>query len=193
MICAHNYVRIFDFVPRIWSRPHDRDCLYIVLSSKKSFSFSQILTHKGSALSLSLSHTHTHILTYRDSTHSFSHTFWLTETVYTHTHTLSLSLSTFWLTEIALSLSLSYILAFRDSTLSLFISTSWNSLTLPVRKTQLNSRNMGAYTFCNLFLSYSAFSVGLVPGSTSHEILSQHTFYSLQDTFNIQSFSEYRR
>ena len=50
---------------------------------------------------------------------------------------------TFWLPETALSL--------------FFISTSRNSLTLPVSKTQLNMRNMGTYTFCNFFLTCSAF------------------------------------
>ena len=34
LVSAHNYVRNFDFVPRIWSRPHDKDCLYILSSSK---------------------------------------------------------------------------------------------------------------------------------------------------------------
>ena len=70
--------------------------------------------------------------------------------------------------------SLSHILTSWDSTLSLFfISTSRNSLTLPLRKTQLNTRNMGAYTLCNLFLSCSAFSVTLVPVSnTATEISS---------------------
>ena len=102
-------------------------------------------------------------------------------------------------------LILFHIFTYRDSTLSFHIVT------------QLNSRNMGAYTFCNLFLSCSAFSVKLLPASntaseilskrqatnmgedtslleyiavffyinTLHEILSPHTFYSLQDTFNI--------
>ena len=51
VICAHNYVRIFDFVPRIWSRPHDKDCLYILSFSKNSFSY--ILTSRDSSLSLS--------------------------------------------------------------------------------------------------------------------------------------------
>ena len=72
----------------------------------------------------------------------------------------------FWLTETAHRHSLSHILIYRDSTLSLslslFISTSRNSLTLPVCETQLNTHNMGAYIFCNLFLSCSAFSVRLV-------------------------------
>ena len=62
----------------IWSRPHDKDFLYIISSSKNSLS---------------------HILTYRDSTHTFSlslsltHTFWFPETV--------LSLSSFRLPETA--------------------------------------------------------------------------------------------
>ena len=126
---------------------------------------------------------------------------------------------TFWLTETAPPLSLFHILIFRDSALSFFISTSRNSLILPVRKTQFNTCNMGAHTFSNLYLSCSAFSVRLVPASntasesssnperettnmgeekfllehiviflyidTSHEILTQHIFYSLQDTFHI--------
>ena len=78
---------------------------------------------------------------------------------HTHTHVLTSRDST-----------LSHILTYRDSALSLSLSlssfsTSINSLTLPVRKTQLNTRNMGAYAFCNLFLSCSAFSVRLVPAS----------------------------
>ena len=48
-----------------------------------------------------------------------------------------------------------------------FISTSRNSLILSVSKTQLNTRNMDAYTFCDLFLSCSAFSVRLVPASNT--------------------------
>ena len=52
-ICAHNYVRTFDFIPHIWSRPHDKDCLYILSSSKNSSS--HILTSRDSSLSLSLS------------------------------------------------------------------------------------------------------------------------------------------
>ena len=57
---------------------------------------------------------------------------------------------TFWLPETALSLSL-------------FISTSRNSLTLPLSKARLNTRNLGAYTFLDLFLTFSAFSVRFVP------------------------------
>ena len=113
VICAHNYVCTFDFILCIWSRPHDKDCLYILLSSKNLLS---------------------HILTYR------------------------------------------------DSTLSLFILTSRNSLTLPVSKTQLNTCNMSAYTFCDLFLSYSAFQLDLFQprtqpqkcGQTPKETNNQH-------------------
>ena len=89
-ICAHNCVCTFDFFPRIWSWPHDKDCLYVLSSSR--ISFSRIVTS-------------------------------------------------------------------RDSTLSLLISTSRNSLTLPVSKTQFNTRNIGADTFCNLFLSSFGFLV----------------------------------
>ena len=124
MICAHNHARVFDFIPCIWSRPHDKDCLYILSSSKNSFS--HISTYGDVSLSLSISLTHTH---------------------------------TFWLPEIVLSL---------------FISTSRNSLTLPVSKTQLNTRNMGAYTFCDPFLSCSAFSVRLVPASNSASEISSN-------------------
>ena len=104
MICAHNFVCIFDFIPRIWSRPHDKDCLYILSSSKNSLS--HILTSRHSSLSLYI-----------------------------------------------------YIYIY------IFISTSRNSLTLSVSKTQLNTRNMGAYTFYDLYISCSAFSVRLVPVS----------------------------
>ena len=55
----------------------------------------------------------------------------------------------------------------RQHTFSLFISTSRNSLTLPLSKTQLNTRNMCAYTFSDFFLSCSAFSVRLVPVSNT--------------------------
>ena len=37
VVCANNYVCNFDFVPLIWSRLHDKDCLYILSSSKNSF------------------------------------------------------------------------------------------------------------------------------------------------------------
>ena len=146
------------FAPLILSRAFGADhmiriCLYILSSSNNSFS--HVLTYRDCTLFLFLTHfdsTHTHI----------SHTFWLqTHThkhTHTHTHTHSLSLP------LSLSLSLS---------LSLFLSTSRNSLTLPVGKTQHNTRNMGAYTFCNLFLSCSAFSVRLIPASnTASEISS---------------------
>ena len=68
--------------------------------------------------------------------------------------------------------SLSHILTYRDSTLSSF-STSRNSSTLSVRKIQLNMRYMGAYSFCDLFLTCFTFSVRLIPVSnTASEILS---------------------
>ena len=37
VVCAHNYVLNFDFVPRFWSRLHDKDWLYILSSFKNSF------------------------------------------------------------------------------------------------------------------------------------------------------------
>ena len=40
VISARNYVHNFDLVPRIWSRLHDKDCLYILSSSKNSLSYS---------------------------------------------------------------------------------------------------------------------------------------------------------
>ena len=61
MVSAHNYVCNFDFVPCIWSRLHDKDCLYILSSSKNSLSL---------------------ILTSRDNTLSFSFTFSLTESTH---------------------------------------------------------------------------------------------------------------
>ena len=64
------------------------------------------------------------ILTYRESTHT-----------HTHTHSLSLSLSlSHILTYRDSTHTLSHILTCRDSSLSLFISTSRNSLTLPLSK-----------------------------------------------------------
>ena len=81
-------------------------------------------------------------------------------------HSLSLSLS------LSLSVSLSL-------SLSLFISTSRNSLTLP----QLNTRNMGAYTFCDLFLSCSAFSVRLVPVSNTASEISSNPERDKQPTW----------
>ena len=63
VMCAHNYVCIFDFVPRIWSRPHDKDCLYIFSSFTFSLTDSTLslspfrLTETAHSLSLSLSHT----------------------------------------------------------------------------------------------------------------------------------------
>ena len=62
----------------------------------------------------------------------------------------------------------------RPQSLSLFISTSRNSLTMPVCKTQFNTHNMGAYTFCNLFLSCSAFSVRLLPASNTASKISSN-------------------
>ena len=101
MICAHNYVRTFDFILRIWNRPHDKDCLYILSSSKNSLlshfnfqwqhplSVTFWLTETGNSLSLSLSlslshthtHTHTHTLIYWGSTLSLS-SFRLPETAW---------------------------------------------------------------------------------------------------------------
>ena len=81
-----------------------------------------------------------------------------------HTHSLSLSLSLHFDLQRQHTLSLSL-------SLSLFILTSRNSFTLPVSKTQINTRNMGAYTFSNFFLCCSAFSVRFVPASnTASEI-----------------------
>ena len=113
-MCAHNYVRIFNFIPLIWSLPHDKDCLYILLSSKNSFSL---------------------------------------------------------------------ILTYKDSALFLFISTSRNSLTLLFSKTQLNKRNMGAHTFCNLFLICSAFSIILVPVSNTASEISSNLERDKQPTW----------
>ena len=75
---------------------------------------------------------------------------------------------------LSLSLSLS---------LSLFISTSRKSLTLPVSKTQLNTRNMGVYTFCDLFLTCSAFSVRLVPASNTASEISSNRERDKQPTW----------
>ena len=72
---------------------------------------------------------------------------------------------TFWLTETEHTLSLTFQLPETALSLSLFISTSSNSLTLPLSKTQFNTRNKVGYTLCNLFLPCSAFSVWLVPAS----------------------------
>ena len=110
------------FVPRIWSRLHDKDCLYILPSSK----------------------------------HSFSFTFWLTET--------ALSLSPLRLTETTHSLHFDL-----QKQLSLSISTHWDNTLSYIWLLAVNPTKM--YTFCNPFLSSSAFSVGLFPASnTSSEI-----------------------
>ena len=58
--------------------------------------------------------------------------------------------------------SISHIYSRLTITLS-YILTSRDSLALPASDTQLNTRNMGAYILCDFFLSYSAFSTGLVP------------------------------
>ena len=108
---------------------------------------------------------------------------YITSIAYIHSRLPRTHSLTFWLPETALSLSHTHILTYRDSTLSLslslslslflFISTSRNSLTLLVSKIQFNTRNMGAYTSWNRFLSCSTFSVRLVPASnTASEILS---------------------
>ena len=116
---------------------------YILTSRDSTLSLSYILTSRDSTLSLSLSLSY--ILTSRDSTLS-----------------LSLSLLHFdFQRQHSLSPSLSYILTSRDS------------LALPASDTQFNTRNMGAYILCNLFLSCSAFSAGLVPVlHTASDILS---------------------
>ena len=100
-------------------------------------------------------------------THSL--TFWLTEI----THTLIL-LDFDFQRQHSLSLSLSP---------SLFISTSRNSLTMPVCKTQFNTRNIGAYTFCNLFLSCSAFLVRLFPVSNTASEISSNPERDKQQTW----------
>ena len=86
----------------------------------------------------------------------------MTRNVYIYSRLPRTHSLTFWLPEPAHTLSL-----------SLFISTSRNTLTVPVCKTQLNTSKLGAYTFCDLFLSSSAFSAGLIPVSnTASEISS---------------------
>ena len=59
MICAHNYVHNFDFVPCICSWPHDKDCLYILLSSENSLSPLQLTEtiHSLSHFHLQRQHT----------------------------------------------------------------------------------------------------------------------------------------
>ena len=39
VVSAQNYVHNFGFVPRIWSGLYDKDCLYMLSSSKHSFSY----------------------------------------------------------------------------------------------------------------------------------------------------------
>ena len=70
--------------------------------------------------------------------------------------------SIFWLPEtvLSLSLSLSYILTSRDS------------LALPASDTKLNTFNMRAYIVCDLFLSWSVFSAGLVPVLRTSSVIS---------------------
>ena len=98
-------------------------------------------------------------------THSLHFVFQRLHT-HTHTHTLSLSLS--------LSLSHTHFNFQRQHTLSL--SSFWLPETAwpcQLVSSQFNTLNMGAYKFCNLFLSCSTFSVRLVPASnTASEILS---------------------
>ena len=122
-----------------------------------------IYTRLSGTLSLFLSLSP--ILTYRDSTHSLSHI------LTSKDGTLSVSL--------CLSLSL-----------SLFISTTRISLTLPVSKTQLNTCIMGAYTFCNLFLSGYAFSVRLVPGPKTASEISSNPERDKQPTWKKTRFSK---
>ena len=73
------------FVPRIWSRLHDKDCLYILLFSKNSF-FS-IVTSRNSTVSLShcdLINTLSYIATSEDNSLSLSHTHILTSSSQPH-------------------------------------------------------------------------------------------------------------
>ena len=92
------------------------------------------------------------ISSHRDSIHSLSPI--LTSRDSTLSHSL-----TFWLTETALSLSLHFRLP----------ETAWPCCLV----IQFNTHNMVVYTFCNLFLTCSAFLVRLVPAlNTASEISS---------------------
>ena len=61
MVSAYNYIRNFDFVLNIWSQLHDKDCLYILLSSKNSLSYTGICRDRTLSLS--------YILTSRSQLH----------------------------------------------------------------------------------------------------------------------------
>ena len=75
MVSAHNYIHNFDFVSRIWSRLHDKDCQYILSFSKNSLS-PFWLTESTLSLILPIvtyrNNTHSYILTSRDKALSFS-------------------------------------------------------------------------------------------------------------------------
>ena len=79
--------------------------------------------------------------------------------------------------------TLSHILTSRDS--SLFLSSFWLPETAwPSHLViQFNTRNMGVYTFCNLFLSSSAFTVRLVPASNTASEISSNPKRDKQPTW----------
>ena len=59
VVSTHNYVCTFDFVLRIWSWLHDKDCLYILSSSKNTLSpfWLTETTHSLSHFHLQRQHT----------------------------------------------------------------------------------------------------------------------------------------
>ena len=94
-------------------------------------------------------------------------------------------------THVFQELTLSHFDFQRQHSLSLFISTSRNSLTLPLSKTQFNTCNMGAYTFCDLFLTCSAVSVRLVQVSNTSSDISSNPKRDKQPTWEKARSSEY--
>ena len=144
MISAHNYVRNFDFVPCIWSWLHDKDCLYILLSSKHSLS--HILTSRDDTLS--------YFVTSRDKTHTLLHCDFQQSTprkcIYSATFFFL-----FW--------------PFRLDLLQPRTQPQKFHQTLKETNNQHGRRHVPPFLYIDTF----------------HEIFSPHTFYSLQDTFNI--------
>ena len=66
MVSAHNNVRNFDFfVPSIWSRLHDKGCLYILSSSKNAF-FSIVTSRDTFNVSIEIYRENTLTLLYFD-------------------------------------------------------------------------------------------------------------------------------
>ena len=148
MVSAQNYVRNFDFVQRIWSQLHNKDCLYIYI-----YIYIYIYSHFQTLILF-------HIFTSRDGTFSLLHFDFQQSTPHKWIHS-----ATFFF----------HLLLRLASTSNTTTEISSN----PKRDKQPTWEKTCLLAHVAIFLYID----------TLYEILSLHTFYSLQDTFNISSFS----